>query len=240
MRNAALRKRFPDEPWRWNRRWANGVIVSDERPTAIALWICTIVWEALTLSTLFLVHRDRPNDSGPSLIVLAFASAGIFIVAGAIFWTVRAVKFGKSQLTLEPFPVRPGEPFVAHITSHSRLQDVTEYTAKLHCVRREVCSNGNGGRTTFDHILWEEIRPAQAERAADETLIRATFELPPDAKQTGERNSYNPIVWRLIMQGNRAGMDYRSTFEMPVINRAPRRSCVATSIKVSNATGGNN
>ena len=93
----------------------------------------------------------------------------------------------------------------------------------LTCVRR-VTTGAGKNRSTSERVLWQEEQrtPGRQTRSAEGmvTSIPVAFELPADAEPCDSTNPRDQVVWRLSVSAEVPGVDYASTFEVPVFRTA--------------------
>jgi len=92
------------------------------------------------------------------------------------------------------------------------------YVKLAACIKRVVRGSGKN-KSVSETILWEEEKVIPREQlgyVAGQTRIPIEFSIPYDCKQTDFTYHDNQIKWRLESNSEITGVDYSSTFEIPV------------------------
>ena len=217
---SALEARYPAEPWLWRQDWASGRIVDTGRGTVVAAWVFAVFWNLVSLPSAYLGVRVAIEEGKHSaLLGLLFPIAGAGLLIWAIRSTIRYRKYGASQLQLSTIPGIVGRTLVGNVSVPGKLLPAEGYLATLSCLRK-VTTGGGKSRSTSEDILWQEERRVQGtpSRTASGmvTNVPVAFRLPPDASASDSDNPRDSVVWRLQLSGEVPGVDYDSTFEVPV------------------------
>lgn len=199
----AVRARHPEAPWMWRADWAAGRIEDSNRSTMIAAWSFAGFWNLISLPTAFVgVRQALREESYGVLLVLIFPAVGIGLLVWAIRATIRFRRFGVSRLDLATVPAPVGR-----------------------ALRGTVVTTGAGkNRSTSERVLWQEEQraPGRQTRSAEGmvTSIPVAFDLPADLEPCDSTNPRNQVVWRVSVSAEVPGVDYASTFEVPVFRTA--------------------
>ena len=217
---AALEARYPAEPWLWRQDWASGRIVDTSRGTVAAAWIFAVFWNLVSFPSAYLGARVAIQEGKHvALIGLLFPIAGAGLLIWAIRSTIRYHKYGSSQLQLSTIPGIIGRTLAGTISVPGKLLPAEGYLATLSCIRRETTGSGKS-RSTSEDILWQEERRVQGTPSRSPsgmvTNVSVAFRLPSDVSPSDSHNPREPVVWRLQLSGEVPGVDYDSTFEVPV------------------------
>lgn len=217
---AALEARHPEAPWLWRGDWAAGRIEDSSRGNMWAAWIFAGFWNLVSLpAAWFGVRAALDGGNRGALLALLFPLVG----AGLLVWAVRATlryrRYGVSVLELGAVPgvVGHGIRGVVRTTSLSRPPE--GFQVRLVSVRR-VTRGGGKNRSTRESVLWQEDRrvEGQPSRTArgEATTIPFAFALPRDAAPCDATNPRDVVLWRLRVTARMPGVDYESSFEVPV------------------------
>jgi hypothetical protein len=220
----AARARHPEAPWMWRADWAAGKIEDGSRSTMIAAWAFAAFWNLISLPAAFFgVRQALRDESYGVLFVLIFPAVGLGLLIWAITATIRFRRFGVSRLELAAVPVPVGRALRGTVLATGALHVPEGLRVTLTCVRR-VTTGGGKNRSTSERVLWQEERRAQGSqtRSAEGrvTSIPVAFDLPGDAEPSENTNPRNQVVWRLSVSADVPGVDYASTFEVPVFRTA--------------------
>jgi hypothetical protein len=216
----ALQAAHPEEPWRWRRDWASGRIEDSTRDTLLTAWIFAALWNLVSLPGGYVGLRAALYEGKPAgLVALLFPAVGIWLLARAVQATLRKNKYGISRLDLSTIPGVIGHTIAGTIRAPIGLQPAEGFQVSLTCVRRVTTRSGKSSSTS-ERILWQEERRIGGEQSRDyagmKTIIPIGFQLPPDVEASDAANPNNLVVWRLQASASVPGIDYDSTFEVPV------------------------
>src|SRR5205085_5022203 len=198
--------------------WAAGVIKESGIPPMILLWPFAIFWNLISLPLWFLISRELAKQNRAVLITLLFPIIGVCLLAAAIYSAARRMKYGASTCTIDRIPLQPGTTFQGELRMRGRQRPEEGFKFTLTSLRVETRGSGKS-RSTKEYVLWQEKRVVSASMAApspDGMRVPFSFELPPDAESSDERDSANRFVWRLAVSAEVPGVDYAANFELPV------------------------
>jgi hypothetical protein len=217
---AALVARHPESPWLWRSDWASGRIVDSGRATMFTAWVFAAFWNLISLPTGYLGARAAIQEGKPAaFLALLFPLVGIGLVGWAVRSTLRYRKYGVSRLELTTIPGVIGRTLTGMVRAPARVQPEAGFRVTLSCVRRVTTRSGKSSSTS-ERILWQDERQVMGEprRTAEtmETHIPVAFRLPADAEACDNTNPTNRVLWRLRLCAVVPGVDYESTFEVPV------------------------
>jgi hypothetical protein len=217
-RNAVLRSQHPGQPWLWRDDWAARRIEERRGAKLAVLWAATILWNAISSPLVIVFRREWEKGNAAILLGLLFPLIGAMMLIGAIYGTLRRLRFGASVCTIDQLPISAGGRCSGAISL--RGEPVTEslFQLTLSTVRREITGSGKS-RSTNETILWQEqksVPGGAVMRAADGLRLPFQFDLPPDARSTDLRHPNDQIVWRLDAGADLPGVDYAASFELPV------------------------
>ena len=216
----ALQQRHPEAPWLWRSDWAAGRIEDSTRGAMWAGWIFAGFWNLVSLPAAWFGLRaalDQGNKG--ALLALLFPIVGIGLVVWAVRATLRYRRYGVSVLELRSVPGVVGRSIGGVVLTTSSLTPPEGFDVRLVCLRR-VTRGAGKNRSTSESVLWEEERRIEGRpsRAAQgmTTSIPFGFPLPRDAAPCDARNPRDVVLWRLHVAASVPGVDYESTFEVPV------------------------
>jgi hypothetical protein len=216
----ALQASHPKEPWLWRRDWASGRIEDTTQNTLLAAWIFATLWNLVSLPSAYLGVRAALYEGKPAaFMALLFPLAGTWLLIRAIKATLRYRRYGISRLELSTIPGVIGRSLAGSVRATLDLQPAEGFQLSLTCVRRVTTRSGKSSSTS-ETILWQEEGRVRGEQNRDYagmgTNIPVSFELPSDAVASDPDNPNNRVLWRLEVSASVPGVDYESTFEVPV------------------------
>ncbi len=213
-RRAALERRYPGQPWRYDYPWRPEGI--RDRPAARVLGSLP----ALLIMALILVPLNWwafLSEAGPLAVRLGvglFDLVLLLAVLTAGYRALQALKYGRHQLAFGRFPLRPGEHLEVRLSPNRGLDLVV--TLRYVEERYEARGSGKHRHTSLcAYEIWSERRTLPAPHGAREVPI--TFELP-DNPEWVTRLTANPAVryWELLIEAETPGLDLRTSFPLPV------------------------
>jgi hypothetical protein len=216
----ALEVSHPDSPWLWRTDWASGRIDDGSRMALVGAWAFTVLWNLISIPSGFLgVRAALYQGNRAGYIALLFPAVGAGLLVWAIRLSLRYRKYGVSRLTLSTVPGTIGHSLRGLVQATTALEPVDGFRVTLSCVRRVTTQSGKSGSTS-EQILWQEDRLVEGtvrhDAAGEGTQIPIGFLIPPDARASDSINPNDKLIWRLQVGGAVPGVDYESTFEVPV------------------------
>jgi hypothetical protein len=216
----ALQAAHPEEPWLWRRDWASGRIEDSTRDTLLGAWIFATLWNLISLPGGYVGVRAALYEGKPAgLVALLFPLVGLWLLVRAVHATIRKHKHGISRLELSTIPGVIGHTLAGTIRAPVDLQPADGFQVSLTCIRRVTTRSGKSSSTS-ESMLWQEERRIEGEQSRDyagmKTSIPISFQLPPDVEASDPTNSNNRVIWQLQVSASVPGVDYDSTFEVPI------------------------
>ena len=218
------RSRHPESPWMWRADWAAGKIVDSNRATMYTAWGFAGLWNLISLPAGVLGARQAlREESYGKLFVLIFPLVGLGLLVWAVRATIRFRRFGVSRLELATLPAPVGRALRGTVQAPGLGDTIEELRVTLTSVRRVITGSGKN-RSTSERILWqEEQRVAGRRQRTAEGMVTSVpieFPLPDDAEPCDSANPRDQVLWRLTLAADVPGVDYASTFEVPVFRTA--------------------
>jgi hypothetical protein len=210
----------PDQPWLWRSEWATGRIEDATRTTLWASWLFALLWNLISIPVGAIGARTAWQAGKPAgYVALLFPLVGLGLLVWAIRTTLRHRRYGTSWLELATHPGVIGRSISGMVRVGSPIQSSDGFEVTLRCVRRVTTRSGKSSSTS-KRILWQEERRIAGEISRDPqgycTRIPIKFTVPADVQPSDPVHSNDQIVWRLELSASVPGVDYRSTFEVPV------------------------
>jgi hypothetical protein len=214
----------PDEPWLWREDWAAMQVRDGARTGMWSGIFFAVVWNLIAIPVSVAVLREvLPQGQHLALLALVFPLAGVILAVSAARRTLRYRRFGVSCLDLERVPIPVGHRFVGTVRAGIDMPPAEGFQVVLSCINRTTTGTGDD-QTTSEHVRWQEERrlsgtPVRDHRGAAVTVPVSIF-IPADAPGTDESQPRDAIVWRLTVSASLPGVDYTSTFDVPVYRTA--------------------
>jgi hypothetical protein len=232
MQQAAREEANPLSPWVWQTDWASRRAQSQNKKSAVTLWVLAVLCNAVTLPFLSgMVHQFERNRNPGVFLLLAFNLLGAVLVIKAARATIRHRRFGDTYFEFDTLPFSIGERVRGKI--HLQLDSRAEHgiDVRLTCVRKVVSGSGDHS-TTNQIILWQADQNVPSGAVGPGPLGRAIpvdFSIPADGAITSHDNPSDQVLWLLHAQADVPGVDYSDDFEIPVFRGAASAETVRDS-----------
>lgn len=220
----AIKARHPAAPWLWRQDWATGRIEDANRATMGFTWVFAGFWNLVSApAAYFGVREALEKGNNAALLALLFPLLGLGLLVWAVRATIRFERFGVSRLDLATKPAAVGHSLAGTVQAPVGLTPADGFRVLLTCIRRITTGSGKN-RSTREEILWQEEKrvTGHPSRTAQgmATSVPVAFPIPPDARPCDDSNSRDRVLWRLTVSAEVPGVDYESTFEVPVFRTA--------------------
>jgi hypothetical protein len=221
---AAVEAKHPDRPWLWRQDWASGRIMDAGRTTVAFAWFFTVFWNLVSLPAgYFGVQTVLEKGEYVALLALLFPTIGAGLLVWAIRETIRYKKYGSSQLQLSTIPGVVGRTLAGTVSVPGTMTAVGDYVATLSCVH-QVTSGSGKSRSTTENVLWQDERRVQGVTSRKPggmvTDVPIAFQIPSDVRPSDASDIRDTVAWQLRVSAEMPGVDYESTFEVPVFHTA--------------------
>jgi len=183
----------------------------------VFLWIFALLWCGVSSTVLFLVPGELAKGDRIALVTLIFPFVGLLLLALATHQTLKLARFHRSVLQIDATPVEMGGRLQGRVVlrkSSEVLAQAKTILAQLSCYSRT-----GSGRSSSESILCRnesEITGASLQRISGGFAIPISIDVPMDGQVTNTTS----IVWRLNVSADVPGVDYDSTFVVPVSGTA--------------------
>ncbi|MCB0329756.1 MAG: hypothetical protein KDD70_08830 [Bdellovibrionales bacterium] len=201
-----------------NRAWVSGKIRSGGRGLMIVLWIAAIAWE-LTFGASFVNSLTNSEAQlGQRIALGVFSVLGLGIVFFALRVTFQRYRFGESWCHIRGKAGLLGEVMSGDIRTSKEIRPTGDYTFVLECL--EIYSTGSGkNRKTKTKVHWQAKEVVPSAGTSSRAGIPFSFALPKTIPESGDLLSTGSINWQLRVSAPVDGVDYSSTFIVPVFLR---------------------
>jgi len=229
---AAREEANPLSPWLWQTDWASRRAESQNKKSAVTLWVLVVLCNAVTLPFLSgMVHQFERNRNPGVFLLLVFNLLGSVLAIKAARATIRHRRFGDTYFEFDTLPFSIGERVRGKI--HLQLDTRAEHgiDVRLTCVRKVVSGSGDHS-TTNQIILWQADQNVPSGAVGLGPLGRAIpvdFSIPADSAITSHDNPSDQVLWLLHAQADVPGVDYSDDFEIPVFRGAASAETVRDS-----------
>lgn len=214
LTDETLRAAHPDQPWMWNADWVSRRLTDQSRAGTALLWGFALLWTAIASPALLFVPDAIRKGHLLAWFGLLFPLVGIVLLANATRLTLRALRFRESTLVLDTVPVPIGGTLRGNLEVPHALTSVSGVMIRLVGMERR-----QSGRDTTSRIVCHEERELEAglvRHTADGTIIPIEIAVPADVPATDPTNEQLQMLWRLNVDAEVPGIDYRATFDVPI------------------------
>ncbi|MBP1658111.1 MAG: hypothetical protein H6Q31_2712 [Bacteroidetes bacterium] len=218
-REAAMQAAHPNEPWVWRDDWVAGRIRGTGKSAAWFFWGFAILWNLISMPLVFFLPEEIfEKENYAALMGFLFPLVGIALLVVAVRKTIQYRKYGECLFVMEHVPGVLGGEVRGNIVLPRGLQGAENLTMRLSCIHMIRRRSGKDTTTTED-VLWQteqlSVRLGPSWQAgAQHAPVKIS--VPFDAKPTERINENNSIVWRLEASAEVPGVDFSTTFEIPV------------------------
>lgn len=212
LERVRLEQRHPGKPWMWRPDWAQGRADSDAQTWLYAAWLLAAFSNVVAWVIAAAARDQLARLDGKALLIALFPLVGLGFLAWAATATLRYRKLGVSQLELSTLPGVLGGRLAGRIDT--TLPEPPRDGARL----RLDCLRVTGwGEKRNERLLWKSEKRVPASRLSRGwrgVSIPVEFSIPQDAQET--REGIDRIIWRLSVDAELEGLNFRARFEAPV------------------------
>ena len=222
----------PLSPWLWQTDWASRRSESQNKKSAVSLWVLAVLCNVVTLPFLLgMIQEFQRNRNPGAFLLLVINLLGAVLVIKAARATIRHRRFGDTYFEFDTLPFSVGERVRGKI--HLQLDTRAEHgiDVRLTCVRKVVSGSGDHSATN-QVILWQADQNVPSGAVGPGPLGRAIpvdFSIPADSAITSHDIPSDQVLWLLHAQADVPGVDYSDDFEIPVFRGAASAETVRDS-----------
>ncbi len=215
-----LRRRYPDQPWRWRTDWASGLLCTNNRQRMIVAVTLAVLWNVLAAVACLLAPWSRLGSEPWWVLVALLPAVGVVFIALALLTVMRWRRQGDSRLRLDTVPGIVGGRIAGTAYLPGFVERKAGVTVGLRCVLRRNVQR-EGVRKLRETPLWSTGAFIGEEKlhTAGSTMLAApvNFIIPHNTPAT-ENDPANRVYWELKVCGERTGRAYCTRFHVPVFN----------------------
>jgi len=222
--------------WRHKKQWQNNSIASSAKSNTVILWGFCAFWNAISY-TPFIGDKnvlDEIPRNPVAAVVFLFPFVGLIIFGIALKSTREWLKYGKTPLTLDPFPAAIGGQCGGTITLNQTLSEKQEVKAVLSCRKSYYTGSGKNRRRT-EKVLWQNEGYCEKHtiRSVEQQQTRLAFCFDVPSSEDGlimpsepdQQNEY--ILWKLALEGKFYGPDLIREYIIPVVHSDTKLSSLS-------------
>ncbi len=208
----------PHRPWEENPDWINGRINSTAASSMRLLSFFTVLWNLISIPVSWFALQDIGFAwPDPTWLVLLFPAVGLILALSAAAQYLQWKKFGRLNLTLDPFPGSVGGEVGGYLDIPLPFGDKHSISVVLNCVHVHYSRNSKGGRTRHETVEWRRQAAFQTEPAAVGTKLKFLVPVDPGLPDS-EQPSDSHHQWVIRVHIDRPGIDLDRDFIIPVFD----------------------
>lgn len=214
--------RTPQDPWRWDHPWEQGVAEDMQGAGLLSGWITILAFGCCLAPILALAVTLRESRGIPWFVLVI---AGLFaliylLILGAHAWrTVVRLTHGAKRLRLTRFPYFTGDEVTVALERGESLRRLARLTATLRCVQETMERRGKNARVVARELWAETVELQGGTLQAYGNEIPLQFQPPADAPTT-HLERMPKTYWELEMKADVPGPDWNARFLLPVYRRS--------------------
>ncbi len=208
--------RFKDKPWLLDDDWQTASILSSSKVAMYAMWAFAVVWNLISAPLPFVMVDELVNKQNYlALVGLLFTAVGIGLIVWATRLTLQWRRFGRTPVTLDPFPGSIGGHVGGTIELALPFDAAHDFEMTLTNIHSYVSGSGKN-RSQKEKAEWQDIIVAHAEPSGKGTRVTFRFDVPDglDESDTDHDDSY--YLWRLNISAELEGTDIDRSYDIPV------------------------
>lgn len=213
----------PDRPWHHEGAWSDFRAPAEAGPgTIIGMWLAG-AFMGLFISIFVVVLAGDPNAPFFAKAIIAFFALIPFgLLGGALYMTLRYLKYGRPVLHLTTVPVPLGGALEGAIEVRAAIDAREGVKLTLKCTQTTVTGSGKN-RSTHTVSLHEEsvVVPEHEVRSVRSglgaaTLVPVRFATVPADRPARSTEGNPTYAWKLEAHCETPGVDFGATFDLPV------------------------
>ena len=208
-----------DKPWLSNPKWSENKITSGVKAEMYGLIFFSLIWNLIVWPILLFNGADIVEEVHPMVlpIMAIFPIAGLFL----IYITFKAIRqhrtFGKTPLTLTPFPGSIGGQIGGKIVFDKNISSLNTFPVKVLCLKKHISGSGKNRRTN-ERLIWEGDTFARHFTHGVGSGLEFSVDVPDNLPETelNKENSWHE--WRVDVES--PDIKLKRSFEIPVYRTA--------------------
>ena len=210
-------KRIEGVPlWQSLPAWRENKIYSNAKLGMYFAWGFAILWNAISVPIAFVVPAELAKGNQAVLLALVFPLFGAGIVIYAIRMTLNWHRFGRTPLSLQPFPGQIGGVVSGSVEVRLAHQHNHQFNATLTCSRVSIRRGKNS--STQRHVQWQDEQRATLEHGMQGSRVRFSFKPDAQLPPSSDPDERSHTEWTLRIYADLAGTDFDRSWVIPVFN----------------------
>jgi hypothetical protein len=205
-----------DKPWLKRKEWRGPSIASQNKSTMWIAWGCAVFWTAIAFPlSIVEFQRYQQGESG-LLFLLIFPLIGLGLFAWAITSTLTWRRFGKTPLTLDPYPGAIGGQVGGTLDINLPYDGKVAFNTTLTCLHVSFSGSSISSSSRSERVVWESEGYAYTQRSTKGTRLELLFDVDDKLPASDFKNRSSYHVWRLRVKAKMPGTDFNRIYEIPV------------------------
>jgi hypothetical protein len=207
--------RAREKPWLADPDWQDGQIRSGARGGMVFLWVFAALWNVISLPLAFFLPQAVKESGAVIHVFWLFPAIGLVMLVLAVVKTRQWRRFGRTILTMDPFPGSVGGDVGGEIAVNTPWDPSLRYTVTLTCMRSEIRGTGKN-RSRRETPVWQDSGPGDPTVAGEGIRIRFRFQVPHGLPVSEDKGGGDYHLWRVRVHAEMRGADLDRSFEIPV------------------------
>lgn len=193
-------------------------VYSQSKSQYIQAWLVALTWNGMIFFAIFkgYQHILQAFEHNPIFyFFVSFPFIGLWLLIDAIKKTITWFKFGKTPITLDPFPGQIGGQCAGYLLLPGLKAKIDQAVFTLTYIHRYARSDNQGKTHWHEDILWQDRASFKAEHYGKLTRINFQFNPPANLPET-EKESQDYHYWQCHVHLDLPGIDYDRAFNIPM------------------------
>ena len=215
--------------WQSRKGWETARIKSNAGKGAWLFWLFALVWNAISSPVVFILPAELDKENYAALLALLFPAVGLFLISRAINLSLEYRRFGRVELSMDPFPGGIGGHVGGHIAvknlDYRRASEAQTVQVTLECVYSYISGSGKN-RSRRETIKWAERGRPKIDNSLEGVSLSFRFDVPQGlpAADVEQADAYH--FWRLSVNADIPGIDLQRSYNIPVFTSGATSSNV--------------
>ena len=203
-----------DKPWLSRPEWMHNLILSDSKSDILTSGFFTLLWNSISWPLVLLLPKAYEEEgTWIALILVLFPLVGIYLFSRFLKHFFQWKNFGRTPLTLNPFPGAIGGQVCGSIEIGKNLPGGEAYKVVLSCVKQYYSQSINN-RHLSEKLIWKKDSLAKLLSRGNHSVLEFCFDVPDDLPESDLNKNETWNLWRLNLSSPDGKLD--RNFEIPV------------------------
>lgn len=205
-----------EKPWLSRPEWITNKIYSNNKTDIYVIGFFTVLWNVMSWPAVALQIEKtyRMEGLGVTLIMAMFPAIGLILIFMLTRMILQRKKFGKTPLSLDPFPGSIGGQVGGKIAVNKECTPHVKYKVSLVCVKQYYTRSG-GSQEMREKLVWQKESFAKYFFSGSNGELAFSFDVPADLPSSSvEDDGQAKHIWRLHLESSQIKLS--RTFEIPV------------------------